>query len=90
MAETKEKKGYTWVKAGESGYWSKNTGPHHSHKLSVYCPYEKCRKITGTVDNEHLLNFGVCRECHTMYIADRKTPIIDVEFYQKRYQERGY
>lgn len=85
------RKGYEWVdcKTG-GGYWKKITGQKHSHKLPLFCPYERCQKITGSYDDKFLLEYGVCATCFTMYIDCREKPVIDVEYYKKRYQERGY
>lgn len=88
---TKEKKGYEWVQCGDSGgYWKKITGQRHSHKLPLFCPYEKCGRPTSNLDDEYMLNFGCCQLCHTLYIDERKVPLIDVEHYKRRLIERGY
>lgn len=59
-------------------------------KLPMFCPYEQCRRITGTIDDECLLEFGICKTCYVEFVEDRKVPLIDVEFYAKRLKERGY
>jgi hypothetical protein len=81
-----------WIETKSGGYWSvtKKYTKHHLHKLPLFCPYEKCRKPTGTVDDKYLLKYGVCYECYTMYIDARNTPAIDIEFYKDRLKERGY
>jgi hypothetical protein len=37
-----------------------------------------------------MLEFGICAYCYTMNVENRQKPLIDVEFYAKRLQERGY
>lgn len=87
----KERKGYDWVETNTGGFWIKQTGTKHSHKLPMFCPYEKCeKKITGTIDDPYLLKYGICRLCFTMFVEDRITPLIDVEEYSKRLRERNY
>jgi hypothetical protein len=87
----RERPGWKWNETGSGGYWSKITGESHKHKLPFFCPYEKCeKKITGTIDDEYLLKYGICRTCYTLYVDERKTPLIDVEKYRKRLQEKGY
>jgi hypothetical protein len=77
----KERKGYEWVKCGDSGYWTKTIGESHRHKLDFFCPH--CRKPTGSVDDKFLHEFGVCWECFTIHIEERKTPTIDLSRYKK-------
>lgn len=88
----KEKKGYKWVATGDSGYWSKENDKKakHSHKVPMFCPYEECRKITGTVDDEYMLKYGICRTCYVLYVEEREKPLIDVQIYRKRLDERGF
>lgn len=87
----KEREGYTWIEVGSSGYWRKITGERHSHKVPFFCPYEECtKKITGTIDDEYLLKYGICRTCYTLFVEERQNPLIDVEEYAKRLKERGY
>ncbi|MDP3763660.1 MAG: hypothetical protein Q8Q92_03365 [bacterium] len=62
----------------------------HSHKLPLFCPREECRQITSNLDDEYLVNFGICGLCYAMNVENRKEPLIDVEFYKKRLQERGF
>lgn len=92
MTEEKIRPGYTWVETKSGGYWSKiNNRARHSHKLPFFCPYENCiKKITGTIDDEYILKYGICKTCYVLYIEDRKTPLLDLEFYAKRFKERGY
>lgn len=60
-------------------------------KLPIFCPYEKCRRLTSSpLDDESLRNYGVCLECFTLYVDMREKPLLDIEFYRKRLQERGY
>jgi hypothetical protein len=78
----KEKPGYMWIEtAPGQGYWSKVKGEQHSHKLDFFCQH--CNKITGTVDDVYLSTYGVCWECHTMYISDREIPLIDLSKFKK-------
>ena len=88
MREPRE--GYEWKETSSGGYWSKLRGSRHDHSHPIFCPNEKCKKISGTVDNKYFEEYGVCYECYIMNIENRKTPLIDVEFYQKRLKERGY
>ena len=89
--EKKERNGYLWVETfSGGGYWSKISGPKHSHKLPFFCPYEECKKPTGTIDNECMLNYGICRTCFVLFVENRQNPLIDVDFYRKRLQERGF
>lgn len=59
-------------------------------KLPLFCPYESCKRITGTIDDECMIQYGVCKKCYVEFIESRKQPLIDIEFYVKRLQERGY
>mgnify|MGYP001591467954 CR=1 FL=1 len=59
-------------------------------KYPIYCPNENCRMITSNLDNQSLDDFGVCLSCYVNFIENRQKPIIDIEFYRKRLQERGY
>lgn len=90
--KTKEKSGYEWIECNSgTGYWRKITGFRHSHALPFFCPYEACvKKITGTIDDEYILKYGICRNCYTLFVADRQNPLINVEEYAKRFRERGY
>jgi hypothetical protein len=42
------------------------------------------------MDDAHLKAHGVCANCYITLVEDRKEPLIDVEFYRKRLQERGF
>lgn len=60
-------------------------------KLPLYCPREECRMITSSpLDNDSLRNFGICLHCFVTLVEGREKPLIDVEFFKKRLQERGY
>ena len=81
MAE-RERKGWTWKEAGKSGYWVKDdTENAHKHKIPFFCP--NCTKICSTIDDECLLELGICRECKVMYVEDRITPAIDLSKFKK-------
>jgi hypothetical protein len=88
--EDKERKGYRWVETTSGGYWSKMTGQRHSFKKPLFCPYEECRRPTGTYDDKFLQEFGLCGLCYTMYVESREKPLLDVEFYRNRLKQRGY
>lgn len=60
------------------------------YKYPIYCPNENCKMITSNLDHEPLDKYGVCLACFVQFIENRKTPAIDVEFYKKRLEERGY
>ena len=62
----------------------------HPHKLPIFCPRDGCNRITSNLDDPYLEKYGICQLCHTMFVADRVTPLIDVEFYRKRLTERGH
>ena len=59
-------------------------------KMPIYCPREDCRMITSNLDNDVLREYGVCLHCYVTLIENRKQPLINVEFYRQRLQERGY
>jgi len=86
----KTRPGWEWVSIGTGGYWTKSSAAKHPHKLSLFCPHESCRRITGTIDNKYLLEYGICSICYVQYVESRKEPIIDIEYYKERYKERGY
>ena len=77
-----KRKDYEWRGTPSNGYWSKikSTGAH-KHKLDFFCP--NCAKITGTIDDEYLLIFGFCAECHVMCVDEREIPTIDLEKFRK-------
>lgn len=62
------------------GYWSTQKG-ENVKKLDFFCPH--CNRITGTIDDESLREYGICRICIVMYVEDRKTPAIDLAKYKK-------
>jgi hypothetical protein len=90
MKEKKERQGYNWIETSSGGYWSKVTGPHHSHKLPLFCPVEDCQRPSGTIDDDCFEKFGICSTCYVMKVEDRQKPLLDVDFYRKRLQERGF
>ncbi len=57
-------------------------------KLPMFCPYESCKRITGTIDDECMVEYGVCKKCYVELVEDRKQPLIDVKFYAERLKER--
>ena len=59
-------------------------------KYPIYCPNDQCKMITSNLDHQSLDDFGVCLACYVLFIENRQTPAIDVDFYRKRLQERGY
>jgi hypothetical protein len=78
-----ERPGYTWVQAGSGGFWKKNDKlGRHNHKLNFFCPNKECNRITGTIDDKYLLEYGVCSKCYVMFIEGRKVPLIDIEYYK--------
>lgn len=68
----------------------KKNSSAHSWKLPIYCPREECRMITSNLDDEILRSHGICLACYVQLVENREKPLIDVEFYRKRLQERGY
>jgi hypothetical protein len=81
MSEEKSRPGWEWKDTPSGGYWSKVTGESHKHKVPFFCPH--CQKPCGNVDEKWLVTYGICWECHTMYVADRVTPAIDITKYRK-------
>jgi len=59
-------------------------------KHPFFCPHDDCKRPTSNLDDEYMEKYGVCKTCFIMYIEDRVKPLIDIEFYQKRLEERGY
>ena len=59
-------------------------------KKPFFCPVETCKRITSNLDDPYLLENGCCKTCYIMLVEDRQKPLIDVEYYKKRLQERGY
>lgn len=79
MMKQNIKKGYEWVETGSGGFWKKVRGKHHNHNLKFFCPH--CERITGTIDDKYLLEYGVCSVCYVMHIENRKEPTIDLSKY---------
>jgi hypothetical protein len=61
-------------------YKIKKKGVAHKTKLSFFCPH--CQRITGTIDDAVLREYGFCKTCFVMYVEDRSTPAIDLEKYR--------
>lgn len=59
-------------------------------KYPIYCPNDQCKMITSNLDHQSLDDYGVCLACFVQHIENRQSPTIDIEFYRKRLQERGY
>ncbi len=78
------------TKHQRDGYVYKERGSRSTVKMPLFCPYEKCRRPTSTVDDGYILKHGVCGNCYVMYIEGRKTPLIDSEAYAQRFKERGF
>lgn len=74
----------------DKGYRVKIKGSPSVVKKPFFCPYENCRRPTGTIDDKYMVEYGICALCYTMYVEERKKPLLDVEFYRKRLEERGY
>ena len=73
-----ERPGWEW----KGGYWVKQDAKaRHRHKVDFFCPH--CRKITGTIDDQCLREYGFCKECYVMHVEERKVPTIDLEKYKK-------
>lgn len=79
------------IKEQRDGYVVKvkNTGRHDA-KMPLFCPHELCRRITSTLDDPYIKEYGVCKNCYVMYIDERKTPAIDVAKYAQRFKDRGF
>jgi hypothetical protein len=65
----------------------KNKGGN-KNKIPFFCPH--CKKITGTIDDKTLLEFGFCKECYVLYVELRDKPIIDIEYYKQLRDKGGY
>jgi len=65
----------------KDGYRSRAVGDGHKHKLSFFCPH--CDRITSTIDDETLLEYGFCKTCYVMHVEERKVPTIDLVKYKK-------
>lgn len=77
----KERPGWTWKEVGSGGYWTRNKGEAHSHRLEFFCPH--CRRPTGTIDDKYLETIGVCSACYVAHLESRQNPDIDIEKYAK-------
>jgi len=78
----KEREGWKWKETPSGGFWVKHDEQkRHKHKLSFFCPH--CHRITGTIDDKYLHEYGVCSVCYVMHIEDRDTPTIDLSQYEK-------
>ena len=87
MKEKRE--GWKWVETSTGGFWSQvKGGAKHSHKLPLFCPH--CRRITGTIDDSKMEEYGVCSKCYVLHIEARDEPTIDVAYYQERFKNQGY
>ena len=84
MKELNHKPGYEWVSsANGSGYWSKIKNKNgNSNRLPIFCPVENCRRITGTIDDKYLEEYGICSVCYVLHVESRKIPTIDLEKYK--------
>lgn len=81
----------TFTKEQRDGYVVRTkTEGRVAGKLPFYCPRDECKRITDTLDDGYLRQYGVCAVCYITLVEDRKAPLIDVEMYQKRLIERGY
>lgn len=70
-------------------YKERNSGRSKS-KTPLFCPYEKCGRVTNTVDDQYILEYGVCANCYVLYIEARQSPLIDVKQYASRFKDRGF
>ena len=79
----KEKIGYTWIEIENGGFWKKVKNENgNKHRLPIFCPNEECRRLTGTVDDRFLTEYGICYTCYTLYVDERQTPAIDLDKYR--------
>jgi hypothetical protein len=79
------------IKEQHDGFVVKSRpGGRVAGKLPFYCPRDECRRITDSLDDSYLKEYGVCAKCYIELVEDRKTPLIDVKAYRKRLQERGF
>jgi hypothetical protein len=76
-----ERPGYEWIATENGGFWKKIKGNAHRHKLDIFCPH--CDKITGTIDDKCLGEYGICSECFVLYVEHRQIPAIDLSKYRK-------
>ena len=60
-------------------------------RLPIYCPNPDCKMITSSpMDDDSLRNYGICLYCFVTLVENREKPLINVEFYKKQLEERGY
>ena len=86
-----ERKGYDWVDTGNgNGFWVKQSKRANLNKLPFFCPNEECKRPTSTIDDEYMMEYGICKTCYVMNVEDRQTPLINVDFYKNRLKERGF
>lgn len=70
-----------WVDTGNgSGYWRTVKGTNAS-RLDFFCQH--CKRITGTIDDKYLKEYGICSVCYVNFIEDREKPAIDLTPYKK-------
>lgn len=80
MSENEERPG--WER--REGYWVKiHDKARHNHKLHFFCPH--CKRPTGTIDDQKLLDYGFCKLCYVNHVEDRITPTIDLEYYRENF-----
>jgi len=54
----------------------------NSARKSFFCPL--CTKITGTIDDECLTEYGFCKECYVMNVEDRNVPLVDLSKFKQK------
>lgn len=80
-----------FTKENRTGYKFKSKSEGKSlSKLPFLCPYEKCGRITDSMDDVFLRKYGICAKCYIEYVEERKEPLVDVEYYKSRLEERGF
>lgn len=82
--------GQDYTKEYRDGYTVKSKGAPIGTKLPFFCPYERCRRATDTMDDKYLKQYGICANCYVLFVENRKKPLIDTELYRQRLQQRGY
>lgn len=65
----------------KKGYTVKIKGGNSSRK-DFFCSL--CTKITGTIDDDCLAEYGFCKECYVMNVEDRKVPLIDISKFKQK------
>jgi hypothetical protein len=83
------KKTKRFVETANGGFWVTET-QRAIEKTPFFCPREECKRITSSHDDQFMRKYGVCSKCYVELVEDRENPLIDVEFYRKRLEERGY